>query len=220
MNKLSVQNEILSKSRLGELTTSGDKILEVYPFNNIEHLLEESIHTFSRSQVWNWTETVTDLEYFSAFTSYYLSDFGIDYNRVKEVFFFDGAEKIKANRISYKKFRRLYAGLLDTGKPQVYSINNDVIRFYPKLNKDYGLKIRHYKQIPVLLSQSDEIEMIPERYQHPIPEYVNAVMTAILDKENAEGQHEQSKRSLSKVKKINQQYFNKKNIAPSRIRFY
>lgn len=217
VNKLSLINGVLKDSRLGSVNSLSDTVFEVYPFNNLGHLSEESINVFSRSQLWNWTKTVTELEYFPSFTSYYLSDFDIDYNRVEEIFFFDGAEKATLTRHNYKEFRRLYGGLTDTGKPEVFCIDNDVLKFYPTPDQDYSLKAVHYKQLSPLIAHSDEIELIPERYQYPITDYVTALISLILDISNAQKQYEKAKTSLSKVKNVNQTFFNRVNVVPSRI---
>lgn len=216
---MDIVNNVLRKTRLGEVETLSEPKLFTYPYNCIEPLISESINTFSSCQLWDSSETVTNLEFFSGFESYHLSDFDIDFNRVKEVFYFDSSEKISLNRIPHKEFKRLYSGSSVYGKPLVYGIKNDTIEFYPKISQDYGLKILHYKHIPVLNVEIDEVEMIPETSQNPIWEFVSAVMSVILFKSNSVASFKEHLRDIGKVKKENQTYFSRKNIMPSSIRW-
>jgi ATP-dependent protease ClpP protease subunit len=141
-----------------------------------------------------------------------------NFNRVKEVFYFDGTEKITLTRISYKNFKYSYGNTQEYGKPQMYSINNDVINFYPKIDADYSLKVLHTAHIPLLITESNEIEFIPAISQQPVADYVTAVMSIIMAKDNATELFNKYLSNTGKAKKANQTYLNKRNILPSKIR--
>ncbi len=219
MNKLDIVNKTLSENRIGSVSTLNDGVLSTYPYNCIDSLTNESVHSFSNSQVWSYAETLTDLEFFSGFETYYLSDFDIDFNRVKEVFYFDGTEKKDLVRIPYPQFICMYKNCQVYDKPQFFSISNDVIHFYPKIAADYSLKILHTAHIPVLITESDSVQFVPASSQQSLADYVIAVISMILAKANSTELFNKYLMNTGKAKKANQTYFNKRNLIPSKIRW-
>lgn len=183
-----IQNS-LKGLRLPYPSNLSDVIMNEYPYNCLEFLLDDAVINFSHNQYWDWQYTTTSLTYTSNSNSFNLSDYKIEQNRILEtrgVYYTESNNLHYIDRINRQDFKRLYPDNTVTGRPRVYSVESDTLYLYPTPDQDYSFKIVHYKHFPLLVAASDEITEIPDKYQNAIKDDIKFILAALLGKSNAQ----------------------------------
>lgn len=222
MNKLFLINQALKELRLPTITALSDSSMEQFPYNLLETLLQESIIDFSFNQLWNWKKETITLNYTANSSSFNLSDYKIDSNRIlfkAGVYFTENNSTQYLVRMQRQLFKRTFPIVNQIGRPQSFSIENENLYLSKIPDKDYGIKIVTYKHIPLLISETDEILNIPDKYQRPIIENLKINISALLNKDNSVEFLNDYIYSLSVTQKENQVRAGGNSIMPSTIRW-
>lgn len=216
MNKLNfINNYILKPLRLDSLSSFATSLMEVYPYNLVLPLFDEACRVFSNEFTWLWSSTDTDLVYNSD-AVYDLKHHDIHRNKIAKVYYISGTQVYEISRCGYLYFKEVYMGWTTaTGIPQVYTIKNNTLRFYPKHDQDYSIKIKHYKDVPLPVTESHEITLVPEKSQFPIPLFAKWIIALLMQKSNAKLIEQEHLESLAEASTDNQQYCDVTDYIPS-----
>lgn len=216
MNKLNFINKfVLSPLRLDTVSSFATSLFEVYPYNLILPLFDEAVRVFSNEHLWLWSSTDTSLVYDST-AVYNLKEHDINRNKITTIYYISGTQVYEIPRVNYPYFKEMYMGWTsETGKPQVCSIKNNTLRFYPAHDQDYSIKIKHYKDIPLPVTESHTISLVPEKTQFAIPLYVKWIIAFLMKKANAKLIETERLEVIAEASTDNQKYCDVTDHIPS-----
>lgn len=218
MNKLELANGVLEKCRLDAITGFDDSILRQFPYNNLLPFIEEAIYLFSNFKVWSWGFVSTDLTFVEDLISYDLKDYEIDPQLVNLVYT-PGPSDDNPNVIqlvSNNDFESYSSNPSEQARPSVCTKYGSELKFYPALDKDYGIIVDNYAHITPLLGQSDEITIIPKQFQMAIEDYICSCMSAVLFKKATSNFDDSYERGLARMSQVSQVNHNQTQL-PSNI---
>jgi len=164
------------KAMVGQpLTSFGTNQNE--PFNFALDLLNDVINEINRQgELW-FLLTKTTLTYADTSTNhvYDLGTLTIDPRRIKRIartLDQQGAVRV----MNWAVFNQLYRRnpLID-GTPVAYSVFNDTLEFNTSHDKDYGLVVEHYKDMPRVTATTDTL-LMPERDEDVLEDGVLAYL--------------------------------------------
>lgn len=150
------------KAQVGQLTTFGTNQNE--PFNMALDLLNDVIMDINREgELW-FLLASTPLTYADNDTNYRydLGTLLIDPRRIRRIIrTLDRNGPVKAMNwpVFWEQYRR---GEIQEATPAAYSVFGKTLEFDNKHDKDYGLVVEHYKDIPRVTAASDTLPL-PER---------------------------------------------------------
>lgn len=223
MNKVTQINEVLKKLNMDPITNISDSIMSVYPYNLISDLYNESVVNFDIKQQWEWTFTDTSLIYEAGVYSYNLEDYKIHYNKILDngIYYIDNTTVQYITRMHRNKFKWNFPNVSTraTGRPLYYSMEGNVLYLSQVPDKDYGIKVRNYKRIPIPVIDTDSISIIPDKHQRGIVDYIAWVMSMIMELNIAGNQLDNFVRDIGQASLKNTTFRNKAYRRPSNIRW-
>ncbi len=220
MNKLQLINKyILKPLRLAEVSSFATSLFEVFPYNLILPLFDEACTVFSNEFTWLWSLTTTELIYDANNNYVYdLRDYYIHRNKVKRVYFIENNQVYELGRLNYEDYKDVYmAWTTATGRPQFYTQKGYLMYFYPRHDKDYSIKIDHYKDVLVPMTETETIDIVPEKIQIPIPLYIKWLLAITMEKKNYKAIEIERLSELAKANEDNQKYYDVTDHMPSAL---
>lgn len=164
------------KAMVGQpLTTFGTNQNE--PYNFALDLLNDVINEINRQgELW-FLLTKTTLTYVATNTNhvYDLGALNIDPRRIKRIArTLDQQGRVRP--MNWPVFNEMYRrNALVNGTPVAYSVFNDTLEFNTSHDKDYGLVIEHYKDMPRVTATTDTL-LVPERDEDVLEDGVLALL--------------------------------------------
>jgi len=216
MNKLEIINQVLKELRLQEIVSLSDASMLEFPYNLLEDFLDESIRKISNYRNYEWSVERVNLDYSLNENVFNLEDYKIDYKRIQTVYLHDGNQIYYTKGYDREFYKKLFINPVN-GKPQIHTQKAYELEFYPVPDKDYHITIKHNRQIPLLVSDSSNIEYLPDREQQSIIYYICKMLGYILGLESAKIYEELEYKDLSKTMVKDKVYANASNMMRSNI---
>ena len=213
----SINQKVLSELRLENVGNLSDSRFFIFPYSIIPDLLKESITFLNNKIFWDFTKQEINLDFYKIEDDFfYLDEFdmseGINANSIINIFYndYDNSRKIILKRKYYKDYLQFKStnNYLIKSNPDSYVIKNNKIYLYPNPDKDYNLKIEIFSQIPKVLSENENILFIEEeQMQNFIYNYINFIILALLNRDNATQYLNKSLLGRSQLIKLNNNAF-------------
>ena len=213
----SINQKVLSELRLENVGNLSDSRFFIFPYSIIPDLLKESITFLNNKMFWDFTKQEINLDFYKIEDDFfYLDEFdmseGINANSIINIFYndYDNARKIILKRKYYKDYLQFKStnNYFIKSNPDSYVIKNNKIYLYPNPDKDYNLKIEIFSQIPKVLSENENILFIEEeQMQNFIYNYINFIILALLNRDNATQYLNKSLLGRSQLIKLNNNAF-------------
>jgi len=213
----SINQKVLSELRLENVGNLSDSRFFIFPYSIIPDLLKESITFLNNKMFWDFTKQEMNLDFYKMEDDFfYLDEFdmseGINANSIINIFYndYDNSRKIILKRKYYKDYLQFKStnNYFIKSNPDSYVIKNNKIYLYPNPDKDYNLKIEIFSQIPKVLSENENISFIEEEtMQNSIYNYINFIILALLNRDNATQYLNKSLLGRSQLIKLNNNAF-------------
>ena len=172
MNKQEIKNRVFDKLE----DPFGNENPDVYPYSIIPVLLDEIIDWLSLNQTWNWARTQSTLLYEKGNRKFNLDEYDIYPTKIKSVYFYEGNSLTLLRRIDKEKMRENYY-FDKIHRPTQFAIRNNILILDYVPDKDYNIIVDYYKLIDLPITNTDEIDILPERHQKVIPDYIAACLS-------------------------------------------
>jgi len=167
-----------------------DKISEInkdsHPQKIVLTFCKQGIDQILLKRFFEHTYTETSLTYSDGINQYSLSDLGINPHRIDQIYFYENGTLCELKEISYLHYLE-YVNKNNTEKsPEWFCRKGDILYLHNTPDKDYSIKISHYKVEGAEVNYSKVPELLPQKWYHVLKWFISHRLALHRDDKRAE----------------------------------